>query len=224
MIERGAHGALVLATCNRTEFWLDADSPEALASFAREWRAGRRTPWPGGRGRRQSGISLSWPAGCAPRYTARIRSSRRLRPPSPRARGWRTADPELEALFRFAVTAAKRVKTETALGGRDASVPAAAVRRLEEGGSLAGARCLVIGNGEIGRLSAAALKAKGAAVTMTVRQYKQGEAVIPSGCRAVMYEERYRALREHPSSSVPPAVRITPFGGRSSCAAPPPAR
>lgn len=31
---------------------------------------------------------------------------------------------------------------------------------------------------------------------MTVRQYKQGEAVIPSGCRAVMYEERYRALRE----------------------------
>ena len=40
MIERGAHGALVLATCNRTEFWLDADGPEALASFAREWAGG----------------------------------------------------------------------------------------------------------------------------------------------------------------------------------------
>lgn len=196
MIERGAHGALVLATCNRTEFWLDADGPEALASFAREWAGGGADALAGRQGEEAERYLFELACGMRSQIYGEDQILAQIKAALARARGWRTADPELEALFRFAVTAAKRVKTETALGGRDASIPAAAVRRLEEGGSLAGARCLVIGNGEIGRLSAAALKAKGAAVTMTVRQYKQGEAVIPSGCRAVMYEERYRALRE----------------------------
>lgn len=195
-IERGAHGALVLATCNRTEFWLHTDDPEPLQAFAREWAGEDADSLTERQGEEAERYLFELACGMRSQIYGEDQILAQVKAALTRARGWRTADPQLEALFRFAVTAAKRVKTETALGGRDASVPAAAVRRLEEGGFLAGARCLVIGNGEMGRLSAAALKAKGAAVTVTVRQYKQGEAVIPAGCRAVMYEDRYRALRE----------------------------
>ena len=47
----------------------------------------------------------------------------------------------------------------------------------------------------MGRLTALALLAEGARVTMTVRQYRSGGLEIPEGCGKVNYSERYRHMR-----------------------------
>jgi glutamyl-tRNA reductase len=111
------------------------------------------------------------------------------------ARECRAVGPVLEALFRYAVTAAKKVKTQVRLTAVDSSVARIAVRTLKaELGDLKGLNCLVIGNGEMGRLAAKGLVAEGCEVIMTLRQYKSGDAVIPRGCKVIDYEERYSHL------------------------------
>ena len=49
----------------------------------------------------------------------------------------------------------------------------------DTGYSLKGKTCMVIGNGEMGRLAALTLKARSADVTVTVRQYRSGVVNIP---------------------------------------------
>lgn len=107
------------------------------------------------------------------------------------------ADPILEALFRFAVTAAKKAKTKVRLIAVDRSVAGTMVKLLiEQFGSLKGVPSLVIGSGEMGRLAVSELLAQGAEVCMTLRQYKHGLATIPAHCRVVDYEERYEQLKK----------------------------
>lgn len=128
------------------------------------------------------------------------------------ARQTESTDTVLEKLFQSAVTAAKRVKTEAHLLARDTSVVEKMLEVLRncmeserESSSketppekfLQDTRCLVIGNGEMGRLMAARLLACGADVTMTLRQYRDGGAVIPCGCSVIPYQERLRHLPEY---------------------------
>lgn len=68
-------------------------------------------------------------------------------------------------------------------------------RLARDAGGLEGKRALVIGNGEMGRLSAALLHRLGCAVTVTLRTYRHGETVVPAGCAVAPYEERYAAMK-----------------------------
>ncbi len=111
------------------------------------------------------------------------------------ARASYAADHALEVLFRLAVTAGKRVKTETRLSTADSSVIHTALHMLRrEGFGIAGKKCLVIGNGMMGRLSAQALLESGADVTVTVRQYTSGVVDIPRGCKRINYTDRYEFI------------------------------
>lgn len=104
-------------------------------------------------------------------------------------------DNVLEVLFRTAVTAAKKVKTEVSFSRANSSVIHQAIRRLEETGfSLQGKTCMVIGNGEMGKVTALALKEAGADVTVTVRQYRSGMVTIPQGCQRINYGDRMELL------------------------------
>ena len=95
------------------------------------------------------------------------------------------ADTVLEKLFQGAVTAAKKVKTQLHLTAVSRSVAQKAADLLTERlGPLEGVPCLVIGNGEMGQLMARELVARGADVTMTLRQYKRGDVLIPPGARS----------------------------------------
>ena len=106
-----------------------------------------------------------------------------------------TTDSVLEVLFRRAVTAAKRVKTEISFSRADQTAMDAAIRMLcGQGFVLNGARCLVVGNGVMGKLAAQSLCAAGADVTVTVRQYKSGEVQIPAGCARINYGDRAEFL------------------------------
>lgn len=106
-----------------------------------------------------------------------------------------TLDPTLAALFRHAVTAGKRAKTEIHL---ERGVPSMGTRCREileaELGGLPNKRILVIGNGQMGRLAAEILHSAGANVRVTLRTYRHGETVVPCGCGTVPYEERLSAL------------------------------
>ena len=102
-----------------------------------------------------------------------------------------STDPVLEVLFRHAVTAAKRVKTDVQLKFVDHSVIDQAIRMLEDKGiDLKDKKCMVIGNGMMGRAASEALIAKGLDVTVTVRQYRSGLVDIPFGCKRINYDDR----------------------------------
>ena len=104
-------------------------------------------------------------------------------------------DGVLEVLFRKAVTAAKRVKTEVTFSRANETAMDRAVEMLrKQGVDLQDQPCLVIGNGEMGKLAAQTLKAAGCDVTVTVRQYRSGIVAIPRGCRRIDYGERMSLL------------------------------
>ena len=104
-------------------------------------------------------------------------------------------DNVLGVLFRMAVTAAKKVKTQVSFSRANSSVIHQAIERLEDQGfSLQGKTCMVIGNGEMGKVTALALKEAGADVTVTVRQYRSGIVTIPQGCDRINYGERLEFL------------------------------
>lgn len=104
-------------------------------------------------------------------------------------------DHALEVLFRMAVTAAKRVKTQTDLSLSDSSVIHTALKALRgQGIALAGKRCMVIGSGMMGKISVQALLDAGARVSVTVRRYRRDVVDLPQGCTRVDYDERLALL------------------------------
>ena len=113
------------------------------------------------------------------------------------ARSCYATDHILEVLFRLAVTAGKRVKTEADLSIADRSVIHTALHMLEEKGiSVKDKNCMVIGNGMMGKLSAQTLIEQGADVTVTIRQYHSGVVEVPAGCSQIDYEKRLEKLSE----------------------------
>lgn len=55
---------------------------------------------------------------------------------------------------------------------------------------------MVIGNGEMGRLTAEVLMEQGADVTVTVRQYRSGMVNIPKDCKRINYGDRVEFLKK----------------------------
>lgn len=105
------------------------------------------------------------------------------------------SDSVLSALFRTAVAAGKEIKTGVRLTAVPDSVAFRAIETAKrELGDLNGRRAVVIGNGEMGRLSARLLREAGCAVTVTLRTYRHGETVVPSGCAVVAYDRRMEAM------------------------------
>lgn len=101
------------------------------------------------------------------------------------------ADGVLEVLFRMAATAGKRIKTEVPFSHGNPSVIHQAIGFLaEKGYSLRDKTCMVIGNGEMGKVAAQALLEAGADVTVTIRQYRSGVVNIPLGCKRINYGDR----------------------------------
>jgi glutamyl-tRNA reductase len=113
------------------------------------------------------------------------------------ARECDTTDKVLEVLFRMAVTAGKKVKTEIHFSrGNSSAVQEALTQLANKGTVFEGKKCMVIGNGEMGKLTALALKDAGADVVVTVRQYRSGEVQIPDGCSRINYGDRYQFIPE----------------------------
>lgn len=106
-------------------------------------------------------------------------------------------DKILETLFRMAVTAGKEVKTKIVLPSSNHSAPLAAISGLERDGAVfQGEKCLVIGNGVMGRMTAQLLLDRGADVTVTIRQYRSGIVDVPPAAGRIDYSKRYEKMPE----------------------------
>ncbi len=108
------------------------------------------------------------------------------------ARELHASDSTLEVMFRNAITAAKKVKTTIKLSSTQDSIAYKAFNIINREKRIK--RALVIGNGEIGRLMASVLVENGINTTMTLRQYRYAENIVPKGANVVEYCNRYEVM------------------------------
>lgn len=193
-------GCVLIHTCNRTELWLSGDCPEkpydilcAAAGLTPDAHRARFTNRSGKRALRHLfmlACGLKSMVFAEDQILAQVKDSLSF------AREQGCTDAVLDKAFLMAVSAAKKVKTGPALGSVNGSVAELGVKKLKEHfGDMNAVCCLVIGNGEMGRMTARLLLDLGCSVCMTLRQYKHGQAVIPEGCASIPYEERYDYLQ-----------------------------
>ncbi len=194
----GVSGCVIVSTCNRMELWISCDAPPEKGPFemlcrALQIDAGDQADYFVNR-QGDEAVRHLFELACGlksmifgeEQILSQVKESIAF------AHECGAADAVLHALFRYAVTSAKKVKTSVRLDAVDRSVAGTTIRLLKERfGCLEGLGCLVIGSGEIGRLAVKGLVAEGCSVTMTLRQFKSGNAVIPSGCSVIRYEDRY---------------------------------
>lgn len=194
-------GCVLLSTCNRTELYLSCtpDSEavplnllcEALELNPEEYRNHFIT-----RKNRQALDHLMMvAAGLHSQIRGEDQILAQVKTAAQLAREAHTSDGVLETLFRCAVSAAKKAKTEAPLSPMETSVATRALEVLrEQAGNLDGKHALVIGNGKMGRLAASLLVREKCRVTVTLRSYKHGEIAVPQGCETVAYDDRYSAM------------------------------
>ena len=195
-------GCAILSTCNRMELWVSAEDASLspltmLCGFLGE-DAGACEPC---FAVRREGEAIDHlfrlAAGLESKVLGEDQIITQVNDALSLSRSCGVADHALEVLFRMAVTAGKRVKTETDLSLGDSSSIHAALDALSRGGMrFEGRRCLVIGSGMMGKLSCQALRERGARVMMTVRKYRHGVVDIPEGCERVDYDDRYALIPE----------------------------
>lgn len=194
----GVEGCVLLSTCNRTEVYLSGRTEEPWRLLCRcagvpeaelEPYFTTRTGTDAARHLMEVACGLHSQILGEDQIITQVRTALEL------ARENGTTDPVLAALFRRAVTAGKRARTEVHVAR---GVPSMGTRCREvlqrELGDLAGKNILVIGNGQMGRLAAELLHEAGAQVKVTLRTYRHGETVVPAGCGTVPYEDRLAAM------------------------------
>lgn len=198
----GLEGCVIISTCNRMEVWMSC-SEETLDLFAllcaekkvdanqfRKYMVVRKD-------REAVNHLLELSCGLQSRILGEDQIITQVKDALALAREQYATDNVLEVLFRMAITAAKKVKTEIVLSDGNRSAIHGAVRILKEKGYvLENKKCMIIGNGEMGKLSANAFRQEGADVTVTVRQYRSGVVQIPEGCSRINYGDRLELLPE----------------------------
>lgn len=196
--QSGITGCVLLSTCNRTELYLNGEG---------------ETPWRllcRGAGVPEADMEPYFTTRCgvdAARHLMEVTCGlhsqilgedqiiTQVRKAMELALEAKTADATLAALFRDAVTAGKRARTEVTVARGDASMGSRCRDILaRELGGLEGRRILVIGNGQMGQLAARLLRQSGAAVWVTLRTYRHGDTTVPPGCGTVNYEDRMQAM------------------------------
>jgi glutamyl-tRNA reductase len=196
-------GCVILSTCNRTELWISGKpeneiGPDALLCGLRNLPpAVYRDRLVCRRGEDAAAHLFSLSCGLRSRLRGENQILSQVKGALETARKAKSTDPVLDRLFQMAVTCAKRVKTETGLSRVNPSTASAVVKCIAASrGGMKGLRCMVIGNGVIGRQTSALLVRAGCRVIIPIRRRRQGQAVIPSGCEVIAFDERYRLLPE----------------------------
>ncbi len=107
------------------------------------------------------------------------------------------SDAKLNTLFRWAITCAKKVKTEFMLCAVSPSVASQSVQILRDYlENNNNSKALVIGNGVVGRKVCAELLLRRCEVYMTIRNHKTGCTIIPDGCKTVDYDNRQELISQ----------------------------
>lgn len=183
--EAGVAEILILSTCDRVELWMAGDEATALAALDRlvvasgldpAALAGYRHLITGEAALRHAfavAASLESQVIGEPQVLGQVKAAHRL------ARDIGMVGPVLEPVLQAAYQAAKRVRTETAIGERPVSLAAAACQLARDvQGDLSRCAALLLGTGEMGEFLTAQLLAAGLGrVTVIGRTARRAEAV-----------------------------------------------
>ena len=195
----GVEGCVLLSTCNRTEIYLSGTAeitPWRLLCRGAMVPQEELEPYFTTRcGEDAARHLMEVACGLHSQILGEDQIVTQVRTAMELAQEAKSADPTLSALFRRAVTAGKRARTEVHV---TRGVPSMGTRCREvleqELGTLREKKILVMGNGQMGRLAAELLREAGAKVWVTLRTYRHGETVVPAGCGTVPYDNRMNAL------------------------------
>jgi glutamyl-tRNA reductase len=192
--------AAAISTCNRTELYLVAEDPveaetQALGVLARE--AGiRLTELMGPVYSLHGSDAARHLFGVAAGLESMIVGEAEIQGQVKRAYELALVEgatgPVLNRLFRGALAAGKRVRTETAIGEKGVSIPSVAVELAQRNlGDLSERRVLLVGAGETAELTARALAARGVeTVFIANRRYNRAIGLAQQfGGKAVRIEE-----------------------------------
>lgn len=163
LAESRAREALVLSTCNRTEFYVAGGAdpvPAVLAMLSRRLGEGADAYAYVRRDREAARHIFSVAAGLDSMILGEAQIQGQVRDAWELGRA--ASGVVLNRLFQSALAAASRVRTETSLGRGAASVSSAAVQLAKQiFGSLAGRRAMILGAGEMAELALECLVAEG---------------------------------------------------------------
>lgn len=193
--------AAAVSTCNRTELYLVVSDPVAAESLALGTLAGEAGIRPtelveslySYRGIEAAHHLFSVAAGLESMILGEAEIQGQVKRAYELALVEGATGPILNRLFRGALAAGKRVRTETRIGEGGTSVPSAAVELAQRSlsGGLDSRRVLLIGAGETAELTAKALAAKGVeAVFVANRRYDRAIGLADRfGGIAVRFDE-----------------------------------
>jgi glutamyl-tRNA reductase len=194
-------GAVILSTCNRMELWLSVSEADEIESDALicELKQVEKMEYGSFFVCREGKAAVEhlflMAGGMKSQIVGEDQILTQVKDSFALSRASYCTDKVLEVLFRMAITAGKKVKTQVPIAKANYSAAHQALSCLTQWGyRFKEKKCLVIGNGEMGRLTASALLEAGAHVTVTVRQYRSGIVKIPSGCERINYGERYQVI------------------------------
>ena len=192
-------GCVLISTCNRTELYLSCTQEENPGELLCQVAGTEYAPYQHAfvtlSGKKAVEHLMEVAAGLRSRIWGEDQIISQVKGAIAIAREAGATDSVLETLFRSAVSAGKEVRTKVRLTSVPASAASMAVALLKQKlGELQGKKALVIGNGEMGRLSASLLHQEGCQVSVTLRTYRHGETIVPPGCGVVPYEERFQHM------------------------------
>lgn len=190
------NGCVLISTCNRTELYLCCSeelNPGALLCQAAGAEYNAYQDFFVTRSGKQAVEHLmEVAAGLRSRIWGEDQILTQVKDAIALARKEQTTNSVLETLFRSAVSAGKEIRSKVRLTAVPTSAASMAVALLQQKlGSLQGKKALIIGNGEMARLSATLLLQTGCDVSITLRTYRHGETIVPAGCGVVPYDERF---------------------------------
>jgi glutamyl-tRNA reductase len=170
---RGAtdvHEAVAVSTCNRTELYLVVGDPveaESMALSMLATQAGIRPTELTGAIYAQRNCDAARhlyrvTAGLESMIVGEAEIQGQVKRSYEAALNAETVGPLTNHLFKAALATGKRVRSETAIGERQLSLPAVAVSLARELGPLADRRVVIVGTGETSELTARALANSGA--------------------------------------------------------------
>lgn len=200
--QTGVRGCVIISTCNRTEIWISEvqDNKLDLKNLICELKGVRVIKYKDffvQRNDRDAILHLfNTSCGLKSQICGEDQILTQIKKAIENAREYKVADVYLEKLFQNAITSAKKIKTCTNLSAVDVSVATKVVETLKKSFLLEGLKCLIIGNGEMGRLVAKELVTQKANVIVTLRTYKHGTSLVPKGCESVDYDKRYEKISD----------------------------
>ena len=197
----GVKGCVIISTCNRMELWLSTTREwsglplEILCDYHDVSTQDYEKYFYNKREYDAVDHLLKLTSGLLSRIIGEDQIITQVRNAVEQSRKVNGMDSVLEELFRIAITAGKKIKTEIVFSHANGSAMNSAVRMLQNRGlDFNELRCMVIGNGDMGKLAAETLERAGADVTVTVRQYRSGVVNIPKNCKRIDYGDRMDLL------------------------------